>query len=563
MTLNLFRPVEWLSSIKFYKMIRRLLTLFLFLFSFNLFAQNDTDPFLNENGDRFLPGIIALKVKDTHREACKVDMVAIAELESALVELEFISMKKKFPNVLPPETEFNDHGHRLADISLLYELKVPETTDIEKAVMRLNTLESLEYAEPHYVSHDMYTPNDAGLASQDPYHFNTISVYDAWDVTQGDTNVVIGITDTSFDVDHEDMSNNIKYNYDDPIGNGDEDLDNYIDNYAGWDMVDDDNNLFINNEIHGTAVAAIASAETDNGIGYAGVGFKCKFLPVKVGDNLQVITHGYEGIQYCVEQGCSVVNCSWGNTTFSQVAQDIITWAAINNDVVIVAAAGNDDATPMFYPASYNYALSVTGVNADDVFDNGVNPPFTRNDSVDVSAPGYDVYTTATYDGNPLYAPPQGGTSMAAPVVAGVAALVRSHCPFLTALQVIEQIKATADDIDAIAENVPYAGLLGTGRVNAHAALTGELCDPVGSAVSETDATGLHVYPNPANDAITFRMDRAAEWLKIYDASGKLVLKQGFEGKRITLSGLDAGFYVARVSVGGNLITRKFSVSAR
>ncbi|MDP6909158.1 MAG: S8 family peptidase, partial [Flavobacteriales bacterium] len=402
---------------------------------------------------------------------------------------------------------------------------------------------------------------DANLNSVNPYHFNTISAYDAWDVTQGDTNVVIGITDTSFDVDHEDMEGNIKYNYDDPVGNGDDDNDNYIDNYAGWDMVDDDNDLFINNEIHGTAVAAIASATADNGIGYAGIGFKCKFLPVKVANNLQVVTKGYEGIQYCVEQGCSVVNCSWGNTTFNQAAQDIITWAAINNDVVIVAAAGNDDATPMFYPASYNYALSVTGVNANDIFDDGVNPPFTRNDSVDVSAPGYDVYTTATFGGNPLYAPPQGGTSMASPVVAGLAGLVRSQFPCLTALEVIEQIKATADPIDAITENVPYAGLLGTGRVNAHTAVLGTLCDPIGMSVSESTSGGLNIYPNPSVDEVTIEIDHQAQWLKIYDANGRLTVQKRLVNKRITVSGLDAGFYVANVLSDNGILTQKFAIT--
>jgi len=543
--------------------MKQLLPFLFFLFSATLFAQTEKDPFINKNGDRFLPGIIVLKVKSEHRQASETDAVNIAELQTQLEALNFISIKKKFPNVQPPKTEFNQHGQRLADISLIYELKLPKTTDILKGARKLNALEMLEYAEPHYVSYDMYVPNDANLNNINPYHFNTISAYAAWDITQGDTNVVIGITDTSFDTDHEDLSGNIKYNYDDPIGNGDEDSDTYIDNYAGWDMVDDDNNLFINNEIHGTAVAAIASATADNGIGYAGIGFKCKFLPVKVANNSQVITKGYEGIQYCVEQGCSIVNCSWGNTTFSQVAQDIITWAAINNDVVIVASAGNDDATTMFYPASYNYVLSVTGVNENDVFDNGVNTPFTRNDSVDVSAPGYNVYTTATFGGNPLYSPPQGGTSMAAPVVAGLAGLVRSQFPCLTALEVIEQIKATADNVDAITENVPYAGLLGTGRVNAEAAVLGILCNPPVGVSNATVKESFRIYPNPSNAEVTFKVKGNAQWLKIYDASGKLILAENYNREKITISNLAAGFYIARVSVDGNLLTQKFTILRR
>ncbi len=502
-----------------------------------------------------------IKVKSEYRDACKETSVDITELRSELESLNYLSVRKKFPHVQPPQQVYNQRGQRLADISLIYELKVPETTDILQTVSKLATSEVLEYAEPHYISHDLYTPNDANLNNINPYHFNAISAYDAWDVTKGDTNVVIGITDTSFDVDHEDLEGNIKYNYDDPSGNGvDDDNDNYIDNYAGWDMVDNDNDLFINNEIHGSAVAAIASATADNGIGYAGIGFKCKFLPVKVANNSQQITKGYEGIQYCVEQGCSIVNCSWGNTTFSQVAQDIITWAAINNDVVIVAAAGNDNDTHMFYPASYNYALSVTGVHANDIFNNGANPPFTRNDSVDVSAPGYSVYTTATYGGNPLYNPPQGGTSMASPIVAGLAGLVRSQFPCLTALEVIEQIKATADPIDAITENIPYAGLLGTGRVNAHAAVQGTLCDPVGMSASESSPNGLDVYPNPSVDDVTFEIYQKAEWIKIYDANGRLVLQESMISRLLTVSGLDAGFYTANVYSENEVYSKKFMI---
>jgi len=97
----------------------------------------------------------------------------------------------------------------------------------------------------------------------------------------------------------------------------------------------------------------------------------------------------------------------------------------VNNDVVIVAASGNVTSTLLYYPASYAHVLSVTGVNANDVFNDGVNAPFVSNDSVDVSAPGYNVYTTATYNGSPLYSPPQGGTSMASPIVADIAGLVR------------------------------------------------------------------------------------------------------------------------------------------
>ncbi len=526
--------------------MKHLFSILLAFFPLVLFAQSDL--LTAENGDKYMAGIINLKIEDDYRSACTETSVNIPEMIAAFEKLEFIQVKKKFPTAKAPETAFNAQGFKMADISLIYELYVAEDVDVLLAAKELAKLEWVVYAEPQFVSFDQYVPNDSHLNNVMPYHYDNTSLYAAWDTTMGDTNVVIGITETAINVNHPEFVNNIKYNYDDPAGNGDDDNDSYEDNFAGWDMVDNDNDLFINNEIHGDAVSAIASASADNNLGYAGAGFKCKFLPVKVGDNSQSITHGYQGIQYCVEQGCSIVNCSWGNTSFSQVAQDVVTWAAINNDVVIVASAGNANATDMYYPASYNYVLSVTGVDANDQFNNGVNTPLTHNDSVDVSAPGINVYTTATFNGQYLYSPPQGGTSMAAPIVSGIAGLVRSQFPCLTALEVIEQIKATTDNIDGISQNVPYAGLIGTGRVNAQMAVSGDLCTLVGIGQKQKEAS-LVVYPNPTTNATNVRMEVASNWtLRVMDSKGRLVMETFFNSDRTTISGLTPGIYTVDVS---------------
>lgn len=515
-----------------------------------------------DHGDKYLAGVINLKIDETYRSACSQDAVAIPELLDVLAELNYSGLRKKFRGSQPPVSEFNREGYRNADISLIFKIDVPEETDIIRAAKLLAELESVVYAEPQFVSYDMYVPNDANLNSVMPYHFDNINAYEAWDITLGDTNVVIGITETAINLDHPEFVGNIKYNYDDPIGNGDEDSDTYEDNFAGWDVVENDNVLTepTGTEIHGDAVSAISSASADNGIGYAGIGFKCKFLPVKVANNSQVITHGYEGIQYAVEQGASVVNCSWGNTTYSQVAQDVVTWAAINNDAVLISSAGNATATTLYYPASYNYVLSVTGVDQNDLFDNGSNAPFTYNDSVDVSAPGINIYTTAKFQGQVLYAPPQGGTSMAAPIVAGLAGLVRAQFPCLTALEVIEQIKTTADNIDGISQNVPYAGRIGTGRVNAEAAVTGALCDPTG-IVETQKATYVEVYPNPSSDELNIRMSQADDWnVQIFDTKGRVVIGRQLTGTKLVLRDLANGFYIARVANDERVFSRRFAI---
>ncbi len=538
--------------------MKRLSVFILLIFPFATFGQHVLST--AANGDKYLAGIINIKIKGEYRSACTSDAIAIPELIDELGELGLIKLEKKFKTGTPPSTEFNENGLKMADISLIYRIEVSQDIDVIEASKKLSALTSIEYAEPQYVSYDQYVPNDSHLNSVMPYHYDNVEAYAAWDITLGDTNVVIGITETAINVNHPEFTGNIKYNYDDPVGGGDEDFDGYADNFAGWDMVGNDNDLFINNEIHGDAVSAIASASADNNLGYAGIGFKCKFLPVKVANNSQVITHGYEGIEYCVEQGCSIVNCSWGNTTFSQVAQDVVTWAAVNNDVVLVSSAGNATSTTMYYPASYNYVLSVTGVDANDLFDNGTNAPFTHNDSVDVSAPGINVYTTATFNGSFLYSPPQGGTSMAAPIVSGIAGLVRSQFPCLSALEVIERIKASADPIDGLTQNVPYAGLIGTGRVNAELAVSGNWCNPMNVAEndSELDVT---IYPNPSTNEVNIRMNYGSNWtVRVSDNQGRVVLLQNFKGHKLSVAGLATGMYTVQITNNKKIVARKFSV---
>ena len=147
----------------------------------------------------------------------------------------------------------------------------------------------------------MYQPNDPSADSVTQYHLKNIQAYLGWAISKGDTNTVIGIVDTGTDWDHPDLQDNIKHNYADTIDGVDNDNDGYIDNYRGWDLGENDNDPSSSVSSfgvhHGTGVSGIAAATTDNSKGVAGVGFKCKFLPVKIfNDNnqLTLITYLYE-----------------------------------------------------------------------------------------------------------------------------------------------------------------------------------------------------------------------------------------------------------------------------
>ena len=534
--------------------MKKLILLFaLFCSQFSTHAQDNLVVVNNPNGDDYIQGRINLKVKPEFRAFFSELINTIPGFEA----LEITGLSRKFPQRKPLENQYHLSGTKLPDLSLIYELDYNAEQDVFKTSEQLISSGYFDYAEPHYVSYQLYTPNDAQLSVYNPYHFNTMELYNAWDVSKGDSNVVIGYTETSFDINHPDLSGNVKYNYADPIGGTDEDIDGYTDNFAGWDMVDNDNTLFINNEIHGNTVTAVGSATGDNSTGFLGSGFKCKFLPVKVANSSQVITKGYEGITYCVDHGAKIVNCSWGNTTFNQLAQDVTDDAILANDVVLVASAGNIPFDTAYYPASYRFVLSVSGVDNLDQFDpTGGTAPFSWNDSVDVTAPGFNVYTTATYNGSPLYSPPQGGTSIAAPLVSGVAGLIRSHFPSLNALQVVDLIKCTADNIDGIPENVPYTGKIGTGRVNAYAALTSTICSPVG-IVEENEQNSLMIYPNPTSNIISLMLKSittSKAQITIVNAVGEEIignrnfnLLKGNNIQTIDVSQLAAGIYYCTV----------------
>lgn len=366
---------------------------------------------------------------------------------------------KKFPNHKPIEpTKLNEN---LIDLSLIYEINFDTTYPTYKILNYLNNNYRLQYAEPVFKRYFFYTPTDPSLTLQ--YHLSLINALQAYNITQGDTNVVIGISDTGVDLAHPDLKDNIKKNYDDPIDGIDNDFDGYIDNFTGWDLALSDNNPQFDVHPHGVHVAGISSATTDNNIGITGVGFKCKFLPLKIMDNNGNIATGYESIVYAADHGCSIVNCSWGGLGYSQYEQDIVNYATFNQNCLVVAAAGNNNTTHLFYPASYKNVLSVTATNNTDAKWSGSS----FNEFVSVSAPGQDIYSTL---GNGTYGY-SSGTSMAAPVASGVAALIKSKYPQFTPIQIIEQLKATADFIDTV--NSPlYSKKIGVGRINAYRALT-------------------------------------------------------------------------------------------
>ncbi|MEW6772683.1 MAG: S8/S53 family peptidase [Bacteroidota bacterium] len=413
----------------------------------------------------YLPNTVIIKIKPEYQNQCDARSIQIPQLIDIFQKIQVSYVKKKFPEQQSPKEKLNRWGQPLVDLSTIYEVKYSSNIPIQKVINALLSTNTLVYAEPYYIPEIIYTPNDPNVSAQ--YALTKIQAFNAWNVHQGDTNTVVGITDTGVEPTHSDLQNNMKKNYNDPIDGIDNDGDGYIDNFAGWDLGTNDNDPTWQGNAHGVHVSGIAAASTDNGTGIAGVGFKCKFLPVKIADAGGNLVASYEGIKYAAEQGCKVINCSWGGTAGGQYGQDIINYATFNYDALVVAACGNNSADQEFFPAAYDNVLAVASTDNTDVKSSFSNYGYY----VGISAPGSAIYST--WNGNSYSF--QSGTSMASPCVAGGAALVRSYFPSYNALQIMYRLRQTADNIYGLSGNASYQNKLGNGRLNLYRALT----DPI------------------------------------------------------------------------------------
>ena len=341
----------------------------------------------------------------------------------------------------------------------IYKLKVDEKADLAETIRAFRSSPHVEYAEPNYIVHVFITPNDSYWNSQ--WGMTKIEAPAAWDVTTGSDSVTIAIVDTGVDLSHPDLSGKL---------------------VSGYDFVNNDSDPQ-DDYGHGTHVAGIAAARTNNGTGVAGLSWGTKIMPVKVLDDYG--TGGYEdvanGIIYAANNGADIINLSLGGTVYSWTLKDAAEYAH-DLGCVIVAAAGNDNSS-VSYPARYPEVFAVAATDSDDQKASFSN----YGPEVDVAAPGVSIRSTYWWGGSTYEW--LSGTSQASPHVAGLAALIWSVNPGLNNTQVESIIKQTADDLGAAGRDKYY----GFGRINARRAL-------------ESTAPSLDISPsmgflaNPATD---------------------------------------------------------------
>jgi thermitase len=449
------------------------------LFSFLFLSASSQNPdrsslkrpyFIHPNSVRSFENTVPLPSKKDE-ELFKTDQILVQFVPSVRMELQ-----KAILSV------YRTKAVKLISTLDIHQLRVPEDMTVEEMVYVLKKNPLVKFAEPNRAFKLTTTPNDPlfylqyalsnsgqaigdvpgspqGKASAD------IKAPMGWEESKGREDVIIGVIDTGLDFDHPDLQNKYVSKGKD-FANGDD------------DATDDHG--------HGTYVASIIAAETDNNIGIAGVAWNCKVLPAKVftADEYCLASWVIEAILWLVDQGVDVINFSIGLETTdpaeAQALENAIKYA-YEQDIVLVASAGNDSGAVLFPAAFDDYVLAVAATDYNDSRTIWSN----FGPEIDVAAPGVRIwgcvpvwFPPLEWDDNSIepYSPAT-GTSASAPHVSGLAALIRSVKPNLEAGDVMNIIRYSSDDVNQDL----YPGkdqFVGHGRINAENALVPLIISP-------------------------------------------------------------------------------------
>jgi hypothetical protein len=420
----------------------------------------------------------------------------------------------------------------------IYLLHVPEYLDITSIVRDYCLCSDIVYAEPNYngylptIPNDEYFPQQWPLNNSGQYDGNPdcdIDAVEAWDVQKGSSNIVIASVDSGVDYYHEDLADNIWTNDDEIPSNGlDDDSNGYIDDIVGWDFVENDNTPLDNPSApqygHGTRCAGIHSAVTDNNIGVAGVAWYCKTMVVRCYYDHYDTTKYANGIIYAANNGADVINIEMAISSNSELIKDAVDYA-YDKGCFMCAAAGNKNSSSEYYPAAYENVVGVGATNQRDERcdedDWGQGRGSNWGEWVDVAAPGTSLWLL--HPGNIYSFWGTGGTSLASPHVAGLAALLLSRNPTLTPDEVSSLICKYVD---------PYNSTyyIGTGRINAYKALISPPDAPIinGTKYGKPDINYEYTFvsTDPNEYSLYYYIDwddgEVEEWIGPFD-SGEVV----------------------------------------
>lgn len=398
---------------------------------------------------------------------------------------------------------------------------IDDGTPVSQKIDELMESDEVVYAQPNYLySLDDYVPNDPVFQDSRAYwwHLDDIDIFSAWSIAKVGRTVRVATVDSGVRIDHEDLVGNL-------------DLDDAYNTVTGQTGAQ----AAVDRYGHGTHVAGLIAAEADNGIGVAGSSFNAEVVPVNVVHTSgtyagqSTTTDFVEAMDYIMSLGdIRVVNISMGTYGYDQLLSAIMA-VAETRDIVVVGAGGNKGNTAQgaqpSYPADFPSVVSVTWYDSAGVRDYRSDYGSGKN----IAAPGTSIYSTLYSSANAYGT--KSGSSMAAPIVSGVCALMLSANPSLSASQVRDVLYGTATDAGAAGWDAYY----GWGKVDAFAAVTGALSEnpsPIGGLAStelsgadrvETSvAIAKEAYPNGPKGVIIVRSDNFPDALAASSLAGAL-----------------------------------------
>jgi subtilisin family serine protease len=320
----------------------------------------------------------------------------------------------------------------------LFHIRIPSGIDLEYAIACLKLFPSVEYVEKNGLHHAL---TDDPLFNQQWALYNSsnrcdIHVQEAWNISTGNSDIVVAVLDSGIIRNHEDLQSHIWTNPNETSDGQDNDQNGFVDDLYGWDFVwnDADNTDDYDPKYHGTHIAGIIGAEANNDKGISGVCWDVKLMAVKIlnADGYGTDANIINAIDYATNNGAYLTNNSYGGHPYSTSVKAAITRAQSRNRLFVAAAgnnpngAGTNNDTSPIYPASYDNANIISVLATTDEDDKDYYSMYGQN-SVDLGAPGVNIKSTKLDGYHSL-----SGTSMAAPHVAGAAALALGVCPGLT-----------------------------------------------------------------------------------------------------------------------------------
>lgn len=457
--------------------------------------------------------------------------------------------------------------------------------DILKAINQLSNTGEFLYVEPDYIGSGsgkkiqssslvinnslLTTPDDTyftrqwGFKNDGTFPLSNATIGAdvdmtlAWDVTTGNSDMIIAVLDSGIRFSHPEFSNRLWVNPSESNNNSDSDNNGYKDDLSGWDFANFDNDP-TDDHGHGTNVTGILLANGDNNNGYAGVNWKSKIMPLKIldKDNNGFYSWWIEAINYAVNNGAKVINMSVGGSGYSNGMKDAVDFAYSKNVVITVSMHNENNDTP-YYPSAYTNTIAVGSTDPDD---KRSKPFFWSSSSgsnygshIDVVAPGNYIYGLS-YSSNIQYNTYWGGTSQAAPLVAGICSLILDQKPNLTVEQVRSILRDTAEDQvgDPMEDIAGWDKFYGAGRVNANNALQKVL-----STDTYSKDLNITLFPNPTNGRMKIDGSLYNYEFTIYDILGKIVSKGKTFNNSINLPQLKKGIYTLKLKSTFGVTTKK------